>query len=225
MSRPMKVHRSARSMTTRSSSTVNLIALECWQEEWEIARATQLLLSVSNMKKDAFATDLHTRRDQGLCGQKAGETARGDAGQGPCGSRGSGHEAEYFIPTEHHNPMELFATTAMWEGGGRGSPFTTRRRECRTCSAIFAACSKKRPDDIRGDLALCRRCVRLGAAATVSGGTRRDGCAEAGALGAAGADPPADVWAGLPAGLHRASGAWRKKRRHAQIGFALKRLP
>jgi len=26
-------------------------------------------------------------------------------------------EAEYVIPTEHHNPMELFASTAIWEDG------------------------------------------------------------------------------------------------------------
>ena len=29
------------------------------------------------------------------------------------------HEAEYFIPTEHHNPMELFATTVVWNGNGK----------------------------------------------------------------------------------------------------------
>ena len=29
------------------------------------------------------------------------------------------HEAEYFIPSEHHNPMELFASTVIWEGGGK----------------------------------------------------------------------------------------------------------
>jgi xanthine dehydrogenase YagR molybdenum-binding subunit len=29
------------------------------------------------------------------------------------------HEAEYFVPIEHHNPMELYATTAVFEGGGK----------------------------------------------------------------------------------------------------------
>jgi xanthine dehydrogenase YagR molybdenum-binding subunit len=29
------------------------------------------------------------------------------------------HEAEYCTPTEHHNPMELFAATAMYEGNGK----------------------------------------------------------------------------------------------------------
>ena len=29
------------------------------------------------------------------------------------------HEAEYFIPAEYHNPMELFAATVVWNGGGK----------------------------------------------------------------------------------------------------------
>src|SRR5207344_1134711 len=28
-------------------------------------------------------------------------------------------EAEYRLPVEHHNPMEPFASTAVWEGDGR----------------------------------------------------------------------------------------------------------
>jgi xanthine dehydrogenase YagR molybdenum-binding subunit len=29
------------------------------------------------------------------------------------------HEAEYYVPIEHHNPMELFASTVILEGGGK----------------------------------------------------------------------------------------------------------
>lgn len=29
------------------------------------------------------------------------------------------HEADYYVPTEHHNPMELFASTVVWDGGGK----------------------------------------------------------------------------------------------------------
>ena len=29
------------------------------------------------------------------------------------------HEAEYFVPIEHHNPMELYASTVIFEPGGR----------------------------------------------------------------------------------------------------------
>jgi xanthine dehydrogenase YagR molybdenum-binding subunit len=33
------------------------------------------------------------------------------------------HKAEYFIPTEHHNPMELFAATVVWKDGGKLTVF------------------------------------------------------------------------------------------------------
>ncbi len=29
------------------------------------------------------------------------------------------HEAEYFVPNEHHNPMELYASTVVFEAGGK----------------------------------------------------------------------------------------------------------
>ena len=29
------------------------------------------------------------------------------------------HEAEYFVPIEHHNPMELFASTVVFEADGK----------------------------------------------------------------------------------------------------------
>src|SRR5262245_15887387 len=29
------------------------------------------------------------------------------------------HEAEYFVPIEHHNPMEPYASTAVYEGDGK----------------------------------------------------------------------------------------------------------
>jgi xanthine dehydrogenase YagR molybdenum-binding subunit len=29
------------------------------------------------------------------------------------------HSGEYFVPIEHHNPMELYASTVVWEGDGK----------------------------------------------------------------------------------------------------------
>ena len=29
------------------------------------------------------------------------------------------HDAEYYVPVEHHNPMELYASTVIYEGGGK----------------------------------------------------------------------------------------------------------
>ena len=43
---------------------------------------------------------------------------RGDAAQAFAASDVR-HEADYFVPVEHHNPMELYASTVIWEGGGK----------------------------------------------------------------------------------------------------------
>ena len=29
------------------------------------------------------------------------------------------HDAEYYVPIEHHNPMELYTSTVIWEEGGK----------------------------------------------------------------------------------------------------------
>jgi len=96
-------------------------------EEWEIARYAASLVW-AEYERDSFVTDLHSQRDQAAVVKKP-DKPRGDAAKA-FATADVRHEAEYFIPTEHHNPMELFATTA------------TRPRACRTCSAISAACSR-----------------------------------------------------------------------------------
>src|ERR1700716_3666826 len=35
------------------------------------------------------------------------------------GAGGARHEAEYHVPIEHHNPMELYASTVIVDGNGR----------------------------------------------------------------------------------------------------------
>ncbi|MBO0756668.1 MAG: xanthine dehydrogenase family protein molybdopterin-binding subunit, partial [Bradyrhizobiaceae bacterium] len=82
-------------------------------EEPEIARFAASLVRV-DYDEDAHVTDLFresktvTLRDQSV--------SRGDAEQAYSASEVR-HEAEYVIPMEHHNPMELFASTAIWEHG------------------------------------------------------------------------------------------------------------
>ena len=46
------------------------------------------------------------------------EKPRGDAAKA-LAAAAVRHEAEYFIPIEHHNPMELFASTVVWTGDGK----------------------------------------------------------------------------------------------------------
>jgi len=85
-------------------------------EEWEIARFAASLVRIE-YETEAHVTDLYAQRDQAFVVEKP-ERPRGDtetayAGADVC------HEAEYYIPIEHHNPMELFASTVMWDGDGK----------------------------------------------------------------------------------------------------------
>ncbi len=114
-------------------------------EEWEIARYAASLVRVE-YEKDAFATDLHTRRDRAFAVKKP-EKPRGDAAKALAAAEVR-HEAEYFIPTEHHNPMELFATTAMWEGGGRLAVYD-KTQGVQNVQRYLCSLFEKRPDDIR----------------------------------------------------------------------------
>jgi len=85
-------------------------------EEWEIARfaATQVRVEY---EVEAHATDLHAWIDKAFVVDKP-DKPRGDAAKAYAAAAVR-HEAEYFIPIEHHNPMELFAATVRWDGAGK----------------------------------------------------------------------------------------------------------
>jgi xanthine dehydrogenase YagR molybdenum-binding subunit len=85
-------------------------------EEWEIATFAASLVRVEYAKED-FATDLHTRLDDAFAVDKP-EKPRGNAEEAFAAAKVR-HEADYFIPTEHHNPMELFAATVIPDGNGK----------------------------------------------------------------------------------------------------------
>ena len=58
------------------------------------------------------------------------------------------HEAEYFSPVEHHNPMEPYAATVIWEGNGKLTVHDKTQgvqNVQRYLSRVFEA----KPDDIR----------------------------------------------------------------------------
>jgi xanthine dehydrogenase YagR molybdenum-binding subunit len=85
-------------------------------EEWEIARYAASLVRVEYESED-FTTDLRARLDEAFVVDKP-EKPRGNADKAYAAAEVR-HEAEYFIPIEHHNPMELFAATVVWGGGGK----------------------------------------------------------------------------------------------------------
>jgi len=83
-------------------------------EEPEIARFAASLVRVDYNEAEHL-TDLF-RRGNKIVTLKAPAPPRGNAGKAYAASDVR-HEAEYVIPIEHHNPMELFASTAIWEDG------------------------------------------------------------------------------------------------------------
>ena len=83
-------------------------------EDWETARIAASLVRVE-YQKEAHVTDLHAERSRAFA-IDAPEQPRGDA-ETAFAAAAVHHAAEYYIPSEHHNPMELFASTAIWDGG------------------------------------------------------------------------------------------------------------
>jgi xanthine dehydrogenase YagR molybdenum-binding subunit len=85
-------------------------------EDWDTARFAASLVQVE-YENEPSVTDLVAQRDTAFIVEKP-EKPRGDAARA-IASADVRHDAEYFIPTEHHNPMELYATTAVWDAGGK----------------------------------------------------------------------------------------------------------
>jgi xanthine dehydrogenase YagR molybdenum-binding subunit len=85
-------------------------------EDWETARYAASLLNIE-YSEEAHATDIYAQRKEAFVIEKP-EKPRGDAARAYA-TAAVRHEAEYFIPTENHNPMELFASTVIWEGNGK----------------------------------------------------------------------------------------------------------
>ena len=83
-------------------------------EDWESARVAASRVRIE-YQKEPHVTDLHAQRDTAFAIDTP-EKPRGDAAKA-FASAAVRHVAEYFIPTEHHNPMELFASTAIWDDG------------------------------------------------------------------------------------------------------------
>jgi len=58
------------------------------------------------------------------------------------------HEAEYFIPIEHHNPMELYASTAVWEDGGKLTVYD-KTQGVQNVQRYLSGIFNMKPDDVR----------------------------------------------------------------------------
>ncbi len=114
-------------------------------EEWEIARFAATLVRVE-FEKAAFTTDLHAERDKAFVIGKP-EKSRGNADKAFVAAEVR-HAAEYFIPGEHHNPMELYASTVTWDGGGKLTVYD-KTQGVQNVQRYLCSVFKMKPDDIR----------------------------------------------------------------------------
>jgi xanthine dehydrogenase YagR molybdenum-binding subunit len=85
-------------------------------EDSETATFAASLVRVS-YHEEPHSTDLVARQDEARRIERPVKP-RGDAATA-FAAAAVRHEADYVLPVEHHNPMELFATTAVWEGDGK----------------------------------------------------------------------------------------------------------
>jgi xanthine dehydrogenase YagR molybdenum-binding subunit len=114
-------------------------------EELEIARFAASLVRVE-YEQQPHVTDFEAQRARGAALQPDGAPSheRGDPikafERAPVRIK-----AEYRIPVEHHNPMEPFATTAVWEGDGRITAFD--KTQGPQNSRNYVADSSDRPRD------------------------------------------------------------------------------
>jgi xanthine dehydrogenase YagR molybdenum-binding subunit len=90
-------------------------------EEPEIARFAASLVRVE-YHQEAHVTDVYRQRDEAIALEAGNMFApprpRGTA-ETALAAAEVRHAGEYYVPIEHHNPMELFASTVMWDGDGK----------------------------------------------------------------------------------------------------------
>jgi xanthine dehydrogenase YagR molybdenum-binding subunit len=85
-------------------------------EDSETARFAASLVRVK-YEMEAHVTDIFNKLDDTLA-LKEPVKPRGDAA-GSLTASEVRHQGEYYVPIEHHNPMEPYASTVTWDGGGK----------------------------------------------------------------------------------------------------------
>jgi xanthine dehydrogenase YagR molybdenum-binding subunit len=107
-------------------------------EEFEIARYAASLVRV-DYAEAAHATDFDAAREKAPKREPKPKVKRGNAARAFAEATVR-IASEYRMPVEHHNPMETFAATVVWESGGRLTIFdkTQGPQNCRNyVAAVF----------------------------------------------------------------------------------------
>ncbi|MEJ0074121.1 MAG: xanthine dehydrogenase family protein molybdopterin-binding subunit [Alphaproteobacteria bacterium] len=120
-------------------------------ETSEAARFAATLVDVE-YDKQPHVTDIYVQRDAAVPVKSPPEE------MGPPKTRGNPqkalaaaavrHDAEYYVPTEHHNPMELYASTVIYEAGGKLTVYDKTQGVQNVHNYLCGVFGMK-PDDVR----------------------------------------------------------------------------
>ncbi len=117
-------------------------------EEFEVARFAASLLGVE-YEQHNHVSDFEAQFKQGaLCKPKDAPPHKRGNPADAFNTAAVRVEAEYRIPVEHHNPMEPFATTAIWEGDGRITAYDKTQGPQNSRNYVADACRMRR-DKVR----------------------------------------------------------------------------
>lgn len=121
----------------------------------EIAQFAAALVRVE-YDREPHITDLHRRMTEAPALEPTDET--GADAYAPPNPRGTAekafaaaqvrHQGEYFVPVEHHNPIELYASTAIFEGDGKLTIYD-KTQGVQNVQRYVCSVLKMKPDDVR----------------------------------------------------------------------------
>lgn len=120
-------------------------------EQPDVARFAASLVHVE-YDEEAHVTDLHRQRNAAVALEVGKDMfgppkPRGDA-EKAFAAAAMRHQGEYYVPIEHHNPMELFASTVIWEGDGKLTVYD-KTQGVQNVQHYLCGVFDMKPDDIR----------------------------------------------------------------------------
>jgi xanthine dehydrogenase YagR molybdenum-binding subunit len=114
-------------------------------EDSETAKFAASLVRVE-YEEQAHVTDLQQRLDKANA-LDTPPKPRGNADKA-LAAAAVRHQGEYFIPVEHHNPMELFASTVIWGADGKLTVYD-KTQGVQNVQRYVCSVFKMKPDDVR----------------------------------------------------------------------------
>jgi xanthine dehydrogenase YagR molybdenum-binding subunit len=121
-------------------------------EEWEIARFAASLVRVE-YDEEAHVTDIYAQRNKAIAVTEPGENMfappkpRGMAERAFAAAEVR-HEGEYYVPIEHHNPMETYASTVIWNGDGKLTVYD-KTQGVQNVQRYVCSVFNMKPDEVR----------------------------------------------------------------------------